>query len=344
MPSPTALVLAGGNALGAYHGGVYEALHEGGLRPDWIIGTSIGALIAGNVEGRRLEALQTFWSMAALRTGGRWGSHSAASNEVRRLYGQAVTMLFGRPAVFAPNFAWLLAREPSAIGLYSLAPLQRSLESLIDFEVLNRGEIRFSAVATDLATGDEVLFDTREAWVGPEHIVASCGLIPDFRPIGINGRLFGDGGFTENQPLDVVRREPGRGGLCIAVDLFGAAAHPFNTLIGAALRREALFFANQSRRLLDAHEREDRLREALRAVLDLLPGELQDHPASRAAREAAEPDFEVIRLTWDSSEEPGNYLYDYSDVAVGSRWRAGRAAAARALQPVLERRQTGASA
>ena len=51
-PSQTVLVLQGGGALGAYHAGVYHALHEGGLEPDWIIGSSIGAingaLIAGN--------------------------------------------------------------------------------------------------------------------------------------------------------------------------------------------------------------------------------------------------------------------------------------------------------
>ncbi len=40
------LVLQGGGALGAYQGGVYQALHEAGVEPDWIIGTSIGAINA----------------------------------------------------------------------------------------------------------------------------------------------------------------------------------------------------------------------------------------------------------------------------------------------------------
>lgn len=88
IPFPTAPVLAGGNALGAFHAGVYEALHEGGLRPNWIVGTSIGALIAGNAEGRRLAALHAFWSMAALKTGAGWDSHAGASMEPRRLHGK----------------------------------------------------------------------------------------------------------------------------------------------------------------------------------------------------------------------------------------------------------------
>jgi NTE family protein len=59
------LVLQGGGALGAYQVGVYQALHEAGVEPDWIIGTSIGAinaaLIAGNNPESRLARLEEFW-------------------------------------------------------------------------------------------------------------------------------------------------------------------------------------------------------------------------------------------------------------------------------------------
>jgi len=49
------LVLQGGGALGAYQGGVYEALHEAQVEPDWIIGTSIGAINAGIIAGNAVE-------------------------------------------------------------------------------------------------------------------------------------------------------------------------------------------------------------------------------------------------------------------------------------------------
>src|ERR1700748_2848738 len=59
------LVLQGGGALGAYQAGVYQALHEAGIEPDWVIGTSIGAinasLIAGNDVADRLSRLREFW-------------------------------------------------------------------------------------------------------------------------------------------------------------------------------------------------------------------------------------------------------------------------------------------
>src|SRR5438067_9521003 len=60
------MVLQGGGALGAYQAGVYQALHEARVEPDWIIGTSIGAInasiIAGNKPQDRLTRLNEFWS------------------------------------------------------------------------------------------------------------------------------------------------------------------------------------------------------------------------------------------------------------------------------------------
>src|SRR5579862_3953218 len=65
LPGQAVLVLQGGGALGAYQGGVYQALHEAGIEPDWVIGTSIGAIngaiIAGNEPARRLSRLREFW-------------------------------------------------------------------------------------------------------------------------------------------------------------------------------------------------------------------------------------------------------------------------------------------
>ena len=60
-----ALVLQGGGALGAYQAGVYEALAEANINPDWVAGVSIGAIntaiIAGNEPAERVARLRTFW-------------------------------------------------------------------------------------------------------------------------------------------------------------------------------------------------------------------------------------------------------------------------------------------
>jgi NTE family protein len=71
LPGQIVLVLQGGGALGAYQAGVYQGLHEAGIEPDWIIGTSIGAinasLIAGNEAPNRLPRLEEFWGRMADR-------------------------------------------------------------------------------------------------------------------------------------------------------------------------------------------------------------------------------------------------------------------------------------
>src|SRR2546427_6645481 len=69
LPRPpfdcVALVLQGGGALGAFQAGVYQALAEANLHPDWVAGISIGAinsaLIAGNQPKKRVERLRAFW-------------------------------------------------------------------------------------------------------------------------------------------------------------------------------------------------------------------------------------------------------------------------------------------
>ena len=62
------LVLQGGGALGSYQAGVYQALHEAGIEPDWIIGTSIGAINASLIAGNSPPASSgpTRWPMPAI--------------------------------------------------------------------------------------------------------------------------------------------------------------------------------------------------------------------------------------------------------------------------------------
>jgi NTE family protein len=91
-----ALLLQGGGALGAYQAGVYEALVEARLHPDWVAGISIGAinsaLIAGNPPEARLEKLRKFWdlvSMTPLWSGAGWLPTGVKNGSTRDLMAQA---------------------------------------------------------------------------------------------------------------------------------------------------------------------------------------------------------------------------------------------------------------
>ena len=74
LPGQVVLVLQGGGALGSYQAGVYQALQEARIEPDWIVGTSIGAinasLIAGNAPQDRLPRLHEFWSRCSMLASG----------------------------------------------------------------------------------------------------------------------------------------------------------------------------------------------------------------------------------------------------------------------------------
>ena len=79
--SQIALVLSGGNALGAYHAGAYEQLHQNGIRPDWIVGASIGAVTGAILAGNAPEDIASLNSTSSgprpwYNPGslGRWGA------------------------------------------------------------------------------------------------------------------------------------------------------------------------------------------------------------------------------------------------------------------------------
>ncbi len=108
------LVLQGGGALGAYQGGVYQALHDAGIEPDWLIGTSIGAInaaiIAGNAVEDRLPRLQEFWRRVERST--LWGAFPAWTGVADAL-SSWTTLATGIPGFFETNHA-RLSRRPCA--------------------------------------------------------------------------------------------------------------------------------------------------------------------------------------------------------------------------------------
>src|SRR5687768_17173143 len=140
------LVFQGGGALGAYQGGVYQALHEAGVEPDWLIGTSIGAinaaLIAGNEPNDRLPRLQEFWRRMARREAWPTSPWPGLSDTLSYW----TTVLGGVPGFFEPNpMAFMGPHVPlgtDQAGFYSTKPLTKTLNELVDFSLLNRVQTR----------------------------------------------------------------------------------------------------------------------------------------------------------------------------------------------------------
>jgi NTE family protein len=106
-----ALLLQGGGALGAYQAGVYEALSEADLHPDWVAGISIGAInsavIAGNPPKQRVAALREFWhAVSTSPLGIPYFQDVKYDDSQHQLLNQARAMgvlLFGAPNFFVPR-------------------------------------------------------------------------------------------------------------------------------------------------------------------------------------------------------------------------------------------------
>ncbi|MGB6426519.1 MAG: patatin-like phospholipase family protein, partial [Methyloceanibacter sp.] len=194
------LVLQGGGALGAYQGGVYQALHEAGIEPDWLIGTSIGAInasiIAGNKPEHRLEKLQEFWRRVERSTF--WGAFPAWTG-VSDALSSWTTLATGIPGFFETNMrAFLGAHVPLGAdnaGYYSTAPLKKTLEDLVDFSLINQKQPRLTVGAAHVRSSVMHYFDSRDIELTPSHVLASGALPPAFPAVRIDGELYWDGGI-----------------------------------------------------------------------------------------------------------------------------------------------------
>ena len=203
------LVLQGGGALGAYQVGVYQALHEAGIEPDWVIGTSIGAIngsiIAGNKPAERMPRLKAFWQSVehgsfqqALGAMPLWGTMAS----------RWLTMTGGIASFFKPNpLAFMGTHMPlgaDAAGYYSTMPLQATLHELVDFNLINQNATRLTVGAANVRTSEMRYFDSRDMPLDARHVMASGALPPAFPAVRIDGELYWDGGILSNTPVEAV--------------------------------------------------------------------------------------------------------------------------------------------
>jgi NTE family protein len=305
-----ALVLGGGNALGAYLGGAYEALHGTDLQPGRIVGASIGAvvgaIIAGNAPEDRLPRLRQFWAEAT--------QHTIPSPtdllEPRQIYNGLHALLalaWGRPSIYRhrlPGLWSALPWVPNDVALFDHAPLRATLARLVDFERLNAAEIPLTIGCVDLESGEEVYFDSRRDTIRPEHLLASAALLPAFPPVEVDGRLLCDAGYTINLPLDpVFETEPERDLLCIALELFALRAPRPKSLDAVLERANDLVFASAPRRAIAALRREYALREKM---------------------QPDGPNVTLLHVAYQAgADELAAKSFDYSPSSVRDRWVAG---------------------
>ncbi len=328
-----ALVLQGGGALGAYQAGVYQALHEAGLEPDWVSGVSIGAinaaLIAGNKPERRLAALCEFWDRITDRTIWPYTPDGDIFRQARNSVSALTTALFGQPGLFQPHKInpWLLpAGNKDATSFYDVSLLRETLEELIDLEVLNSGETHFSVGAVNVMTGNFVFFDNRKEDIRIEHIMASGALPPAFPMVQIGTDYFWDGGIVSNTPLQHLLAQPDNlNSLVFQVDLFSARGALPRTMSDVLGRHKDITYSSRTRQVTDMFSRLQRWKQRCYEALMKIPSDLLTEEDRQMLESLSDlPRATILQLIYQQKSYEGNARdYEFSPDSMHEHWKNG---------------------
>jgi NTE family protein len=353
-----ALVLQGGGALGAYQGGVYQALAEANLHPDWVAGISIGAinsaLIAGNPPEKRVARLREFWEAVSTSAVGvpysPWIKleDEFAHTIVNQLRSLSI-LLFGAPGFFKarlPPPYLLPSMHPEAMSYYDIAPLKATLERLVDFDLINAGATRFGVGAVNIRTGNFVYFDNVTHRIGPEHVMASGSLPSGFPATEVEGEWYWDGGLVSNTPLEwVLESSPRQDTLAFQVDLWNARGELPRNLMEVELRQKEIRFSSRTRTMTDHFKKMQAARRAVAKLLDKVPKEaLQTPEGELLAEQADEKVYNLIQLIYRARNYEGcSKDFEFSRRTMEEHWTSGYSDAVRTLrQPAVLQRPDGA--
>ena len=332
------VVVQGGGALGAFQAGVFQALHESGIEPEWIIGTSIGAinasLIAGNAPEDRLPALEAFWT--------RVSKHKlpiGVDESVWQSLSFVQTVSCGIPGFFSPNpWAHLgghIKLGADNAGYYSTEPLRRTLEELVDFERINRSGPRLTIGAALVRTSQMRYFDSRDLALDVRHIMASGALPPAFPAVRIDGELYWDGGILSNTPAEAIFDDyPRFDSLVFAVHLWNPVGREPESMWEVAHRQKDVQYSSRVANHIARQSQTHRLRHVIEELSELLPQDVLDRPrVQELVAHGCPTRMHIVRLMAPSLDHDDQTKdVDFSASGIQRRWSAGYAHAMRAIE------------
>jgi len=331
IPGQVVLVLQGGGALGSYQAGVYQALHEAGIEPDWIIGTSIGAinasLIAGNAPQQRLSRLKDFWKRMEQNPIWSFGEVFPGFNE-KLSYWSTVTN--GIPGFFRPNALAHAGNDyplgADKAGYYSTEPLKQTLSELVDVDLMNSCAPRLTVGAAHVRTSQMRYFDSRDSRLGVEHIMASGALPPAFAAVRIDNELYWDGGILSNTPTEAVFDDiPRKDSLIFAVHMWNPLGGEPTTMAEVLNRHKDVQYSSRIASHIARQQQAHHLRHVISELAARLP---EAERKSEAVRELAgygcPTQMHVVRLLAPQldRENPPKDI-DFSPSGIRQRWDAG---------------------
>jgi NTE family protein len=328
-----ALVFQGGGALGAYQAGVYHALSEAGCEPNFVSGVSIGAInaaiVAGNTPANRLPRLREFWDLVSGRKIWAYTPDGDFFRTLRNHTSAWMTMMMGQPGFFEPRFPGPWLHPPGSSGAtsyYDCAPLARTLEKVIDFDILNSGTTRATVGAVNVRSGNFIYFDTGNERVDVRHIMASGALPPALPAIKIDGEYYWDGGIVSNTPLQyLLEQEDNLSTLVFEVDLFSARGSLPRDMRDVLGRHKDIMYSSRTRQNTDQFRKLHAMRARLAKALAKLPPELRDNDDEAMLREIGTmAATNIVHLIYQQKSYEGHAKdYEFSGTSVHEHWEAG---------------------
>jgi len=326
------LLLQGGGALGAYHGGVYEGIADAGFSPDWVVGISIGAinaaLIAGNAPKHRTERLREFWNRVSAQSPFVLPAGLDFARPMMNRMAAASVMLFGIPGFFVPRVpAPQFAPEGTlaALSYYDTEPLRKTLDELVDFDRINSGDLRLSLGSVNARTGESVYFDSTTHTITASHVMASGALPPGFPPVEIDGEYYFDGGIMSNTPLQYVAKDFRMSALIVQVDLFSGLGELPRNLDQVQERVKDISFQSKTRFSYDQVRTIESMRSTIADVLAKLPAKLRSDPQVKKLEEISHRGpLTLIHLVNRHDTKSSDFKdYEFSLATVNDLWLAG---------------------
>ena len=328
-----ALVLQGGGALGAYQAGVYQALHEAGMEPDWVCGVSIGAInsaiIAGNPPEKRLERLQTFWDRITARKVWHYTPDGDIYRKARNLTSSFMTSTLGQPGFFKPHEVnpWLSpAGAKTATSYYDTTPLRETLLELVDFDLINSRKMHFAVGAVNVLTGNFLYFDNKKEVIEPEHVMASGALPPALPMVRIGTDHFWDGGIVSNTPLQhLLDQEDGQNSLVFQVDLFSARGQLPRDIHEVTSRHKDIVYSSRTRHNTDIYRRMNNVKASLyKALLKVPEAELTNEEREMRDKLVHLSGITILQLIYQQKAYEGDSKdFDFSATSMREHWKSG---------------------
>jgi NTE family protein len=326
-------VLQGGGALGAYQAGVYQAMHEVGIEPDWVSGVSIGAInaaiIAGNKPEDRLTKMRAFWERITERKIWHYTPDGDIFRKARNATSSWMTMAQGQPGFFTPRNPgpWLSAAGAvSATSYYDNAPLRETLLELADFSLINAGPVRFAVGAVNVLTGNFIYFDNRNEEIEPEHVMASGALPPALPMVKIGTDYYWDGGIVSNTPLQhLLDQDDDLNTLVFQVDLFSTRGALPRDIQEVMARHKDIMYSSRTRYNTDVYRRlhiwKNRLAQALAKVPE---DQLTDEERGLREELAQLPEITILHLIYQQKAYEGHAKdYEFSGTSMREHWQSG---------------------